>query len=239
MQRNSSIFLWWILFQCHCILQSQSKANGFLFHYSIFFWQKNIDFCLIFCSNSREMFPLQILARYWQCTAFSRHRSTCVSETIDLLVESFASSWRLFLELFAGYFEFISWRWRSSGIYDCHYTKITAFFSIILCKTNETKYYDLFQKRFIVPATEDQAKIPFGRVNHNKYMVTDNTAYIGTSNWSADYFTNTAGVGLILEENSQFDLNETMPSIRKDLANVFERDWNSPYAVDLKPPTVL
>lgn len=66
-------------------------------------------------------------------------------------------------------------------------------------------------------------------------MVTDNTAYIGTSNWSADYFINTAGIGLILEENSRFDLNETS-SIRKDLASVFERDWNSPYAVDLKPP---
>ena len=27
--------------------------------------------------------------------------------------------------------------------------------------------------------TEAQQKIPFGRVNHNKYMVTDNVAYIG------------------------------------------------------------
>ena len=36
------------------------------------------------------------------------------------------------------------------------------------------------QKLFIVPAfTEAQAKIPFARVNHNKYMVTDNVAYIG------------------------------------------------------------
>lgn len=50
---------------------------------------------------------------------------------------------------------------------------------------------------FVVPAyTEEQKEIPFSRVNHNKYMVTDNTAYIGTSNWSADYFINTAGVGL-------------------------------------------
>ena len=27
--------------------------------------------------------------------------------------------------------------------------------------------------------TPAQEKIPFGRVNHNKYMVTDNAAYIG------------------------------------------------------------
>lgn len=69
-------------------------------------------------------------------------------------------------------------------------------------------------------------------------MVTDNTAYIGTSNWSADYFINTAGIGLILEENEHFELNETTSSLRKDLNDVFDRDWNSQYAVDLKPPTV-
>lgn len=40
-------------------------------------------------------------------------------------------------------------------------------------------------KVFTVPSTPEQEKIPFARVNHNKYMVTDSTAYIGTSNWSA------------------------------------------------------
>jgi len=35
------------------------------------------------------------------------------------------------------------------------------------------------QRLFRVPSTESQAEIPFGRVNHNKYMVTDNAAYIG------------------------------------------------------------
>ena len=36
------------------------------------------------------------------------------------------------------------------------------------------------QKMFIVPAyTEVQKTIPFSRVNHNKYMVTDKKAYIG------------------------------------------------------------
>lgn len=33
---------------------------------------------------------------------------------------------------------------------------------------------------FIVPATGDHANIQFARVNHTKYMVTDNTAFIGT-----------------------------------------------------------
>lgn len=37
----------------------------------------------------------------------------------------------------------------------------------------------MFQKLFVVPATEKQKKIPYARVNHNKYMVTDQTAYVG------------------------------------------------------------
>lgn len=91
-----------------------------------------------------------------------------------------------------------------------------------------------FQRRFICSATDEQTKIPYARVNHNKYMVTDNTAYIGTSNWSADYFTDTAGIALVLEEQS--GRNESVPSIRKDLVSVFERDWNSAYAVEVKTP---
>lgn len=86
---------------------------------------------------------------------------------------------------------------------------------------------DIQIRRFIVPASDDQKKIPFGRVNHNKYMVTDNTAYIGTSNWSGDYFIDTAGIGLVI---SSFDTNGT---IIQELQSVFERDWNSKYAVRL------
>jgi phospholipase D3/4 len=51
-------------------------------------------------------------------------------------------------------------------------------------------------KLFKVPAfTPEQKKIPFARVNHNKYMVTEKSGYIGTSNWEADYFINTGGIG--------------------------------------------
>lgn len=95
-------------------------------------------------------------------------------------------------------------------------------------------------KRFIVPTFPDQVNIPFARVNHNKYMVTDKTAYIGTSNWSADYFTNTAGIALVVEDvcdqhldDCHGDRNST--SIRAQLESIFMRDWNSPYAVPLNP----
>jgi phospholipase D3/4 len=83
-------------------------------------------------------------------------------------------------------------------------------------------------KLFVVPAfSPSQAQIPFARVNHNKYMVTENTAYIGTSNWSADYFVDTGGVGFAIIPKS----NET--NLRNDLQSIFERDWHSSYAKTL------
>ncbi|XP_009903012.2 5'-3' exonuclease PLD4 [Dryobates pubescens] len=84
-------------------------------------------------------------------------------------------------------------------------------------------------KVFIVPVL-NHTNIPHGRVNHNKYMVTDKVAYIGTSNWSEDYFVTTAGVGLIIKQNST---NLQRP-IQEQLKNLFERDWNSKYAVNLE-----
>lgn len=35
------------------------------------------------------------------------------------------------------------------------------------------------QKIFTVPSTAEQMKVPFARVNHAKYMVTDRVLYIG------------------------------------------------------------
>lgn len=65
-------------------------------------------------------------------------------------------------------------------------------------------------------------------------MVTDNTAYIGTSNWSGDYFINTAGIGIIMTdtEHERDDTNGT--TVRAQLESIFLRDWNSQYAVKLK-----
>ena len=37
----------------------------------------------------------------------------------------------------------------------------------------------VFQRLFVVPANPSQKLIPYARVNHNKYMVTDKIAYIG------------------------------------------------------------
>lgn len=78
-------------------------------------------------------------------------------------------------------------------------------------------------------------------------MVTDRTAYIGTSNWSGDYFINTAGIGLVMQDNepehtvdriyngtaTNTTASTGASTIRSDLAAIFMRDWDSMYAVDL------
>ena len=83
---------------------------------------------------------------------------------------------------------------------------------------------------FKVPSfSPDQAEIPFARVNHNKYMVTEKNGYIGTSNWSADYFVNTGGIGFVFE-NTQLEESQ----IHAQLLHVFQRDWSSSYSLNIK-----
>ena len=38
--------------------------------------------------------------------------------------------------------------------------------------------------------------VPYTRVNHATLMITDNTLYVGTSNWVGDYFKTTCGTVL-------------------------------------------
>ncbi|XP_047678600.1 5'-3' exonuclease PLD3 isoform X2 [Tachysurus fulvidraco] len=89
---------------------------------------------------------------------------------------------------------------------------------------------DIQVKIFIVPSSPSQKEIPFARVNHNKYMVTDRVAYIGTSNWSGDYFVNTAGSALVVNQTSSSSSEST---VREQLQDVFTRDWDSSYSTPL------
>ncbi|KJH51388.1 phospholipase D domain protein [Dictyocaulus viviparus] len=82
------------------------------------------------------------------------------------------------------------------------------------------------KKLFTVPSSEEQQRIPFARMNHNKYMVTDKTAYVGTSNWVGDYFISTAGVGVAMTTHLG-------RGVVKKLQDIFDRDWDSVYATDL------
>ncbi|TRZ10480.1 hypothetical protein HGM15179_016621 [Zosterops borbonicus] len=83
---------------------------------------------------------------------------------------------------------------------------------------------------FLVPASAAQSRIPYARVNHNKYMVTDKAAYVGTSNWSGDYFERTAGSALVV---AQPGAGGGAGTFRQQLQDVFERDWSSGYSVDI------
>lgn len=82
-------------------------------------------------------------------------------------------------------------------------------------------------KLYVIPVG-NQSHIPYAKVNHNKYMVTDKVAYIGTSNWSADYFNTTAGVGLVVSQDALQG-----NTFQKQLSLVFDRDWNSQFAIPL------
>lgn len=86
-------------------------------------------------------------------------------------------------------------------------------------------------KLYIVPVG-NQSHIPYSRVNHNKYMVTDKVAYIGTSNWSGDYFMTTAGVGLVISQHAPRPVWKTK-ALQSQLRAVFDRDWHSEFAVYL------
>ncbi|KAK1317254.1 hypothetical protein QJS10_CPA05g02205 [Acorus calamus] len=65
----------------------------------------------------------------------------------------------------------------------------------------------------------------YTRVNHGKYAVSDVRAHIGTSNLIWDYFYTTAGVSF----------GTYHPSLIAQLQEVFDADWNSPYAIPVEP----
>uniref|UniRef100_A0A8C1BZW3 5'-3' exonuclease PLD3 n=1 Tax=Cyprinus carpio carpio TaxID=630221 RepID=A0A8C1BZW3_CYPCA len=103
-----------------------------------------------------------------------------------------------------------------------------------LASLQDKSKLDIQVRIFTVPATPQQKQIPYARVNHNKYMVTDRVAYIGTSNWSGDYFVNTAGSALVV---NQTWARSTTSTVQEQLQAVFERDWDSPYSTDINHRT--
>ncbi len=67
--------------------------------------------------------------------------------------------------------------------------------------------------------------IAYGRVIHSKYMVVDDhTLWLGTSNWSEDYFRNSRNVELIFCEES----------LAKEAKQVYDKLWSSDYSVDVR-----
>nr|XP_033813329.1 phospholipase D3 [Geotrypetes seraphini]XP_033813330.1 phospholipase D3 [Geotrypetes seraphini]XP_033813331.1 phospholipase D3 [Geotrypetes seraphini] len=104
--------------------------------------------------------------------------------------------------------------------------------SLAAMRDNKT-HYDIDVKLFVVPATAAQARIPYARVNHNKYLVTEKVAYIGTSNWCGDYFVRTAGSALIVNQTGAATDSNGQLTVQKQLQDVFDRDWNSEYSREI------
>ncbi|PAV58914.1 hypothetical protein WR25_08901 [Diploscapter pachys] len=95
---------------------------------------------------------------------------------------------------------------------------------------NNNKWLPEFDNAIRRAAFERQyGKIPYARVYHNKYFVTESSAYIGTSNWSPDYWMYTAGIGLVIRND---DTSQSSKLVQQ-LSSIFERDWNSTYTIPL------
>ena len=93
---------------------------------------------------------------------------------------------------------------------------------------------------------------------HSKYMVTESGGFMGSSNWSQDYFTTTAGLGFIFEAINRTEADK-LPSfwrnvevsailhsqqnpdhsrnMQQEMKAVFDRDWNSEFSVAIKKTT--
>lgn len=68
--------------------------------------------------------------------------------------------------------------------------------------------------------------IPYARVTHSKYMTVDGgTLWLGTSNWSEDYFTDSRNVELIARD----------PDLAAQADAIFDRLWSSRYCARLDP----
>ncbi|XP_061700723.1 5'-3' exonuclease PLD4 [Syngnathoides biaculeatus] len=101
-----------------------------------------------------------------------------------------------------------------------------------LASLDSFKEHISIQVKLYVLPVRNQTNIPFSRVNHNKYMVTDKAAYIGTSNWDGDYFLTTAGVGLVISQDAPHPVWKSK-AVQAQLQVVFHRDWYSDFAVRL------
>uniref|UniRef100_A0A8C0Q5H9 Phospholipase D family member 4 n=3 Tax=Canidae TaxID=9608 RepID=A0A8C0Q5H9_CANLF len=63
-------------------------------------------------------------------------------------------------------------------------------------------------------------------------VVTEKAAYVGTSNWSEDYFSSTSGVSLVVSQRPP-GARPGVRTVQEQLRRLFERDWDSQYAVGL------
>ncbi len=70
--------------------------------------------------------------------------------------------------------------------------------------------------------------VPFGRVEHPKYLVKDgDEAWLGTSNWGYSYFHTSRNLSFFIEGEA----------VAGDMVRFFDTSWTSPYAETVDPGT--
>ncbi len=80
--------------------------------------------------------------------------------------------------------------------------------------------------RFTAIAEHPDGFIPFARVEHAKYLTVDGRlCWLGTSNWSRDYFHESRNLGVILQGEGA----------ARDPDLFFNLSWHGPYATTLSP----
>lgn len=69
----------------------------------------------------------------------------------------------------------------------------------------------------------------FSSENLNSDLVGLCIVFSGTSNWSENYFTQTAGVGLVVNQTGSA-AEKGQQTVQNQLQKIFQRDWNSDFA---------
>ena len=83
-----------------------------------------------------------------------------------------------------------------------------------------------FEAKMMVIPEHSIGFVAYSRTIHSKFLVVDDDkTWLGTSNWSGDYFYNSRNVGIIAVGNK----------LNSELTQSFERYWNSDYAVVVDP----
>ncbi|KAF8386872.1 hypothetical protein PRIPAC_76014 [Pristionchus pacificus] len=78
------------------------------------------------------------------------------------------------------------------------------------------------------------AGIPYARVQHTKYFVTEKAAYIGTSNWSSDYWISTGGIGIGVRSADAGGKEQLVEQVK----NLYMQDFTSDYAIPIYKFTI-
>ncbi|XP_066517038.1 inactive phospholipase D5 [Hoplias malabaricus] len=88
--------------------------------------------------------------------------------------------------------------------------------------------------RFFSPRLQEDGSIK--GINHHRYMVTDNSVYIGNFDWVGNEFLYNAGAGLVISKVGHE--KEKSSTLVEQVKAMFDRDWHSTYTKTLQPNKV-